>query len=224
MSVNPSGGMSELEYADHRVQVISLNVTNDPDSDSDALDEVVQEDPVGKNRLDSDEIAELAGFYRQFRVLLFDENANSQTEPGDVIAELGMGINLSENEFAEQSANNNANSRGVDGIGPGTIRIANYEDAGVLDTASFTGNAGFLGSAGEGGTGQNAAQDRWADLRGFAGSGPFVDITDDITIHVELDERNYVARSQLAAEYILYWNVSELPEGRASFSRPSARR
>lgn len=230
MSINM--GDSGEEYADHEVQVVytqnqATGTSSNPDQEQ---DEVIEFEPVSDRGLDSDELAELVGFYRQVAVIAANEADNAQSFVASLTGEVGMGINLSLGEFAEQSNSTGpGNGERVREFSNGYIDKNNYSEPGVLDSVRLSPTNGFiagdgdplLGSgAGAGGGGSNVQADREMFFPDKLGSGPFVDRTDDITVHTECEFADFVGTLNVEVAYILYWRVHEMPEGRASFARP----
>jgi hypothetical protein len=225
MSINMENGAAE--YADHEVQVIGVDFI---DAETGGETEVLEQfNPVSSRGLDSDELAELVGVYRTVSAEIRQTSGGGIDEnPGTASYECELGINLTNSEFPGQSFNNSPTAETVvDGspISDGTgrkVRKVNYDEPGVLDTAYLNSVAPFRNPAdGTGGGGDNEqGSERMIDFRSLLGTGPFVDKTDDIVIHAEGNYQSLEALSFLNANYVLYWDVQEMPEGRASFSRP----
>lgn len=234
MNMDMSGGSTE--YADHEVQVITNQMSgngsgaNDSSETATLLDQL---EPVSNRGLDSDELAELVAMYRVHFLDTDGVVRNNQTEAGQVDSESAIGINLSEDEFPTQANANNATSaerRLIENQNDlvGNPRGANYSEPGALDFTRAQTTTGFYeliegpdtsgpqGSAGAGGV----TKERFIDFRTIFGSGPYVDRTDDVSVFAELQATNVVGEPTVESGYILYWNVEEMPEGRASFARP----
>lgn len=217
--MNMDMGAGGAEYADHEVQVIFGKVVQE-NVDGGENDTVIQFEPVSDRGLDSDELAELVGWRRNITAKIVQEDEASQTFVGDGQIEVGLGINLTEGEFAEQSGRN-FGAREIQATADQTIVANNYSEPGVLDTHASSPTTGFIsGTEGAGGSGTNVTDTESQFYPDYLGSGPYVDRTDDITLHLEAQSVSVVGRIILEAHYILYWNVEEMPEGRASFARP----
>lgn len=209
------------EYADHEVQVIHGRIGTDGVGVDGEVDEVLEYEPVSDRGLDSDELAELVAMYRSVTLVVTDEQADTQTEVGQALLEYGLGINLSEQEFAEQSGPQQGGTElNVD---TGQVAVNNYAEPGVLDTINEVSvRAGAAPTTDQdidtGGNGQEFA--RFMNFADAFGSGPYVDRTDDITAHFEVGHDNLSGSTAAYFSTILYWSVEEMPEGRASFARP----
>jgi len=221
------------EYADYEVQVVYFQITLlpvDPDGQASVdVDRVFEYEPVSDRGLDSDELAELVGWRRSFNIRTSGEADAEQEFNGNAFGEVGLGINLSIQEFAEQSNANNGGTR-IDfddsqiGVLAGSVN--NYAEPGVLDSTTVQITSGFqatdvdnVGYAGGAGSGSQTTEDSMF-YRDKLGSGPYVDRTDDITIHGEAAKQDIAGEVVLEGHYLLYWDVQEMPEGRASFARP----
>lgn len=219
-----AGGTEHEEYADHEVQVIYSRAVAGGGTGANAnIDHFPQYEPVSDRGLDSDELAELVGMKRVASVYIQAEDAQSQTELGRTTMEVGLGINLSENEFAEQSAAGAGGQKDPDYDGVGLVAVNNYAEPGVLDSITPTSiSAGAEPSTADTITAGSAGQtlERETYFADALGSGPFVDRTDDLVIHIENEKENLTAAAIVEVAYILYWRVHEMPEGRASFARP----
>lgn len=226
MSINMDSGGTE--YADHEVQVIYGQKTiQEGSGNANAdIDTVEQYEPVSDRGLDSDELAELVGFHRTVSVYATREEEATTTEPGDVLAEIGLGVNLSEQEFAEQSGAQQ-NGTVVEDFDEGTIGqqnvVNNYSEPGVVDTMApitIAPSAAPTTDQDISVGGPNVERSRTMFFSEKLGTGPFVDRTDDLTLHSEVQTINANCRAVVEVIYVLYWSVEEMPEGRASFSRP----
>jgi len=234
MNMDMEGGAAE--YADHEVQVITNQISANgtgANSSSETATMLDQLEPVSNRGLDSDELAELVAMYRIHFVDVDGVVRENQTEAGQVDSESAIGINLSEDEFPTQANANNATSaerRLIENQNDiaSLARGSNYSEPGALDFTRGQITSGFYelvegpdtsgpqGSAGSGGV----TKERFVDLRTTFGSGPYVDRTDDISVFAELQATNITGEPTVETAYILYWNVEEMPEGRASFARP----
>jgi len=224
MSINMDGG--GVEYADHEFQVITnqlqIGATAGEDNEAEILDLL---DPVSSRGIDNDELAELVTMYRTFDMVDLTADA-TQTEIGHVEAEAGIGINLGQNEHPTQAAGtgptNEERNLVVDSPNVTQNQGSNYSEPGALDATSGYIDVGFNEVAdGTGGPGSGGVvNERFIDFRDVYGSGPYVDATDDISVNLELECFNYNGTATVESTYILAWNISEMPEGRASFARP----
>jgi hypothetical protein len=229
MSINPSGS-GEVEYADHEVQVITNQLIADgtgADQPAESAAFLDQLEPVSNRGLDSDELAELVAIYRHDFIDIDRQQLEDQTELGELTGESAIGINLSQEEVPLQANVNNATSsdrRIIENDNNIAIvnRGANYSEPGTLDYAK-QGLMAAVGDDVEGevapGVGANDTE-RFINFRDEFGSGPYVDRTDDITVFGELGLTNVTAIATLETTYTLYWQVEEMPQGRASFARP----
>lgn len=215
------GEASGTEYADHEVQVIHGRAQTFPLDNDEEIDEVLEFEPVSDRGLDSDELAELVAFYRTVTIQLQNEQSTTQTQIGQGQLEYGLGINLSESEFAEQSGEAHGGQRldDVDGV----LVKNNYAEPGVLDSINdLEANSGAAPATDSTiSVGPNGGEfTRFMNFPRNFGSGPYVDRTDDLTMHIEAANKNFNGDVQVFVSVILYWDVKEMPEGRASFARP----
>lgn len=196
------GHSGDVEYADHEVQYIGTNVST---TDGTSVDEEVNIEPVSQRGIDSDELAELVAMYRTASI----QPASSAAAGENTEAETGLGLNLSGASESPNDASSQATILDTNESGA-SLRVGEIDDPGVLDQVV----AQVFG-----GTGATSTTERFVNFREVFGSGPFVDKTDDLTIYGELqpDGTNQV---KMETNYLLYWNVEEMPDGRASFSRP----
>jgi len=228
MAPSLSGDMDRAdEYADYFTQTITPQVIIDAGSSADIIEST---EPVSQRGIDSDEIAELVAMSRVFH--LQAEDTQDVSAPGTLKGEVDLGINLSEGEFATQAGANNPTTEvnDPDQVGGNfqpengdLFRYANYEEPGVLDSCFGSIGSGFDDAAtGKGGgTGGAATFERFINFRQNFGSGPYVDRTDDLTFHIEISLDNFDnGKGTVQAIYVLYWDVEQMPEGRASFARP----
>lgn len=204
MSINmDSGG---VEYADHEVQSLSFKVVNDGTGPTGIEGELLA-DPVQQRGIDNDELAELVGMYRF--AFLQPQGAMDQTN-GDVMDfEFNMGINTKGKSEALTDLSGNAEIA-EDTVTGGGVTLGESDDPGILD------GGGIVGSIGND---TGTVSERFIDFRDVLGSGPYVDATDDLVFQGEVSN-NGSDTVNGEVEYILYWDVEELPEGRSSFARP----
>lgn len=222
MSINmgESGG---LEYADHETQVLYCQNSISQNTDETFERETeIQYDPVSERGLDNDELAELVGFYRVVNVLAKNEQGATQTQVGEVGAEVALGINLTGQEFPNQSNFNNGGEE-VLNDDTGSVSKNNYSEPGAIDVSGPI--AVKPGAAPTTDSDITAGSQSFNEQRTFffpdrLGSGPYLDATDDLSLKVEATKENVSAGTLVEVIYILYWDVQEMPEGRASFARP----
>jgi len=228
--VTGHSGDGSAEYADHEVQVIYFQGTTEdvPNGEDAGFDEVIEYEPVSERGLDSDELAELVGFRGHFNLRHgLRDDGTQVNRPNEFFAEVGLGINLSLQEFAEQSNQNNGGER-ILTTPESSLDKDNYAEPGVLDSWSGSSNAQFYddqlvdtAAALGGGSAAQPQHEREMFFPDKLGSGPYVDRTDDITVHAEMNAGNIQGtQAIIEGSYIMYWNVQEMPEGRASFARP----
>jgi len=212
----------DVEYADHEVQTIGWQVANQEEDDR--VEFTKQFEPVYQNGLDSDELGELVAMRRFVNVTSADETSTSQSEVGDAVAEVNAGINLTGKGENPTDAFTNAATADVTDLGDAAGsegRTYIIDDPGVLDAFRLSAVPGFVDtSAGAAGDGSNVHAERFINFHEVTGTGPFVDKTDDFVISGEVDNRNAVNNTTVEVYYTLYWAIEEMPEGRASFSRP----
>lgn len=192
------------EYADHEVQALGVNINQDTQGNN---DKILDFNPVSERGIDSDEVAELVGMYRFGSLQLQAEQ--DQTDQDAVVGEMSLGINTQAEQEQLHDASERANIREAGDPGE-NLKIGEISDPGVLDTFQLS-TVNAIGAAG--------TAERFLDFRGTFGTGPFVDRTDDLVIGAEASN-TAGDRFKLEGSYILYWNVHEMPEGRASFARP----
>lgn len=222
MSINMDTGGTE--YADHEVQVIGANPTANGGSPESVQVEVPQElyDPVSERGIDSDELAELVAMYRSAHLYVPQDENTGQSREGAGLAEFNLGINLSGKSELPTDGFTNAPTSSEETIENGNLRRFNTNEPGALDHSTISVTPGFTGDTGasssSGSAGVNV--ERFINFREEFGSGPYVDRTDDLTIGAEIQKFDMVSGLDLEVRYTLYWNVEEMPEGRASFARP----
>lgn len=200
-----AGHDGEVEYADHEVQTIGVQSLNKGTSE---LEELVQAEPVSERGIDNDELAELVAM-RRIGTVQFQ---GAQAGESPVLAEAGFGLNLTgDQENPTQLPTSNLLVETAESPEARTV-LGELDDPGVLDTFHY----GAVPPQ-SGGT----ALERFVDLRETFGSGPYVDATDDLSFYLETEAASPDGDEfKLELVYQLYWNVEEMPEGRASFSRP----
>jgi len=199
-------GMGDVEYSDHEVQAIGINAQSEESGNTVATFDI---EPVSQRGIDSDELAELVGFYRYASLVPQGTSTNS----GNAFnGDLSFGINtIDESEqFADASTRAEIENVPRDDGGAGEIRIGEIDDPGVLDGTSVNLRNGTSGIP---------TTERTVNFHEMLGTGPFVDRTDELAFTVELGAAdNDTVR--LEAGYILYWNVHEMEGGRSAFARP----
>jgi hypothetical protein len=204
------GGDGSQEYSDFEVQTVARRFGGIAAGGNDDKDKLFQVEPVYPDSgIDSDELAELVAMFRTATV----DNLGD----GQVAAEYDLGLNLGERELPgrvlrafngrdtdsegtviRQQDDNNINEAGLEG-----------NDAGILDTCTLIAGADDSFTA-----------ERFINFRHNFGTGPFVDKTDDVSFHMELEENGNTAGNSFQVVTYLYWDVTEQPGGRASFARP----
>lgn len=206
MSVNMD--MSGFEYADHDVQVVAAKPRFLGGNAGNEIDDVIQLEPVSNRGVDSSAVAELVAMYR-YASIRTQEGSNAEA----VHFEADLGINLTDSELPTNLTNNatneliEASSTGTY-EGDGAISISNFEEPGVLDTLSAT---AFI----------DWSEQRQYNFREELGSGPYMDRTDDLSIHLELEAQGQTGPVEAEIYYVLYWNVQEIEGQRQRFARPS---
>jgi len=226
MNMDMSGGSTE--YADHEVQIITGQTDFTGSGGTEQVEVLDQLEPLSNRGLDSDELAELVYMRRHSAAYIDKVTEENQTSPGELYCEHSLGINLSGPEIPPNANANNPTSEQrttVEGspsnVTPTNVRGANYSEPGVIDFGTVIATSGYDEAAGGAGAGASAmAKTRELNFRQAFGSGPYVDRTDDITVFAEMNSEQNVADVSLEMTYALYWNVEEMPEGRASFARP----
>lgn len=223
MSINMESQTEE--YADYHVQNIGFKLVMTGDESADYIHNT---EAVSDRGIDSDELAELVAMYRSVNVKVFAEQEGGQAEPGSIRAEGAMGINLGPDELptrtsagGEDVTNDPATVPINDQTG-GKLFLTNYEEPGVLDVHRTTSKLGFEGAGGGGGGNVPGLSERFINFRDNFGTGPFLDRTDDLSLQLEITEKNAAPEVDMEVEvsYFLYWDIHEQPEGRASFARP----
>jgi hypothetical protein len=205
------------------VQVISGVVTTDDGlpsgDDSQQLESFEQLNPVSPRGIDSDEIAELVAMHR-VAVIRFG-NVDSQSFANSLFGEGSLGININAEAEEPTSISANAPTAEITDEGDFVRRIASINEPGTLDNYGVGGSIPYVdASSGAGGTGQAMAKERFFNFKNNLGTGPYVDYTDDLSLFQELEVNEVTDQAELETRYTLYWSVEEMPEGRASFSRP----
>jgi hypothetical protein len=227
MSVQEPESMG-VEYADHEVQGVAVKGTLGGDSSSAEFDEFIELDPVEPSYLDADEVAELVGYRVQISV---DPADASGQEAGFVGAEFDMGINMDANAETLTQLGGNAqvlNRSGSDLRDGTNVSSDDNVVAGVnsirgqLWGSRLTLSQSFSSSSNSyGGAAPNPNQHFDEDLRDKFGSGPYVDASDDLVFHIELNKFSYQPAVSSSIHAILYWNVETVEGGRPAFSRPT---
>lgn len=222
------------EYSDYETQSISLRqeITSADAGSSPSLsdDRIVVTDPVSERGIDRDEIAELVGFRRYATAYSKGEEEANTTQAGLILAEGDLGINLNPEELPTQNTVGSESLDTVTGADTsqkgGILRGKILDAPGVLDSYTLAGtpsqgpNDNITDPAGGKGSGSFMNAERQIYLRDWFGTGPFLDATDDVTIHTEIDPTNVNTNVVTEVQYQLYWHVTEMPEGRSSLGRP----
>jgi len=181
-------------YSDHEHVNIGVALKADPGEQADTFNSV---DPVAEE-LDSNEVAELIYYSHQINVT------------GGFL-EYGLGFNVSDDDFVEQSANNQTtfNTGGFSG----SDAVAVYEEPGII-AASALGDGDDVD---DGSDGRYQISYRGTDSP-FS-MGPFVDQTDDLDIHLEFsNQTNSDQTADLAIQ--LVYRIQEVAQGVPQFSDP----
>lgn len=206
MSMDMGTGGAGVEYADHEVQTLNFQITT---ADGSTQEGRLKTDPVSQRGLDNDEIAELVGFYRTLS--LQPSGQQNGTQLGPLNVEVGFGINT--DSVLENLTDLPSNATIVEDpdASSGVVRIGESDDPGIIDGSAVHGLEDTDLGAG--------SIERTMNFKDMLGSGPYVDATDDLVFNGEVQSQtgdNFI----LEYGFILYWEVQEMPEGRASFSRP----
>jgi len=232
MSINMDGGGTE--YADHEVQIVGSRAVAEAGNVGEGVEsEVIQQAPVSQRGIDSDELAELVAMYRSVSLYASAEADNQQEFVATANGEFNIGINLSgEEELPTEATTENPTTEFVettDTNSGGNVSTFNFNDPGVLDFGTMAVKPGLIPgidtvvadtpSGASSGT-KSAELNRFIDFRETFGSGPYLDRTDDISLQVEVGNEENAGRAQLELITIMYWDVHEMPEGRASYARP----
>lgn len=165
-------------------------------SQDDTTDDVYSLDPLAEE-LDRDQVAELVHYQRTATV-----------ENGGI--EFGLGFNVGEADFVEQAAGNQSS---VDISDPGNIAVI-YDEAGVID---------FLKMGAADRTADGIVDYRELNLREIYGEGPFVDATDDLSIHIESFTGGTSQESTGEVAVQMAFAVYDAPDGVPRFSNPLRR-
>jgi hypothetical protein len=155
------------------------------------------------------------------------EGDDNQSEPGSVTGEFDLAINATQGELLGQANANNPNSETFgagdfkDTIGPGNeLEFTNYNEPGVLDVVDHSANAGFVDSGAGGGGSDSDFTEREINFQQNFGTGPYVDRTDDLVLHSEINKNDTVSQIRQRGYLIMYWNVETVEGGRGAFARP----
>lgn len=227
MSINMDQGSSSAQYADHEVQTIGVRLICEAEWNDGVIEPRLEFEPVHEFGIDNDELAELVGFYRNATIRFQLTQDNTQTELGDVNFESDFGINVTEEDVVGSADEFTIDTQ--EDLGPATVNDGTFngraiggvhDNPGQIDHVQFYGSPSFNSSSGAGGPGNGQEQDRTFFYPDKLGSGPYVDRTDDLVMLPEIEFQNCVSRVEAEITYILYWNLEEMPEGRASFARP----
>lgn len=192
MSIDATDG---VQYADHERQVIAVNLTlgagEEADTDTDL-------DPVGERGIDPDEIAELVSIRR-----------TAVSDGGEF--EFDLGLNLGFDEYPTQAASNLQSGNQLEVIdgNPQGQELSNYSEIGALDSGNH---------CADGQRDEHQFSEYYENLPENYGSGPYVDATDNLSLHVEADNGTGSTRDYRLV-YILTWNVEEADDRIPRFSR-----
>jgi len=181
-------------YADH--EHINLSVSSNADSNTNP-DSVFSVDPLAEE-LESNQVAELV-YYRRNAV-------NSQGG-----FEFGLGFNVTSDDFVEQAASNQIEINVGDESGFSGGAIAIYEEPGIID---------FFEAGTEQDDDQLITQSQFElPIKELYNSGPFVDSTDNLDIHLEAN--NATGGTQNAAVQVqMVYEIHEVAQGVPRFSDP----
>lgn len=215
------------EYADYHVQNIGVRLVAEDEFQSGVVEPVLEFNVVSDRGIDSDELAELIGWKRTAvtRFQLTSENGQSTT--GDLFFEGDFGVNLTESEAVGSSTGDPGNPTTIDtedelkatvneGDFNARVSYSNEEEPGQLDYFGLYGSPGSSEGAGP----DTHTKEVSVFYPDKFGTGPFVDRTDDLVLLPELEFNDVVSRIDSEVIYQLYWDIHEMPEGRASFARP----
>lgn len=214
------------EYADHDVQVVTNQVTIDCQAaGNDEAELLDQLNPVSNRGIDTDEVAELVAMRRHVSAA-YNAEAGVQTELNSVEVEADLGINLGQSEVpanANQESPTTSDRRLIKE--PDNLvaaRGANYDEPGALDSTKVIAGGSFneLADGTGGASDPGKVQESMINFRHQFGSGPYIDQTDDLTVFLEVEGFNTNGLAIGESTYELYWDVHEMPEGRASFASP----
>jgi len=223
---------SSAEYADHEVQLISARLLPSADVSGGVFEPKLEFEPVSDRGLDSDELAELVGFKRMAAVRHKNTNDENSDNNGDLGFEVDLGINITESEALGTQTGDPGNPSVLTGNEIETSEITgtfddgdqvlfnNSSEPGQLDHIQIYGSPGLASSTLGAANGFAQTKERTMFYPDKLGSGPYVDRTDDIVMLPEIEFDGYDGNPDCEITYILYWNVEEMPEGRASFARP----
>lgn len=198
MSINMS--TDEVEYADHTIQGLNYRVQT---KDGASVEAETEAEPVQENGIDNDELAELVAV--RYNISLSTDASGAGTNGLD--GEYNLGINtFGEREALSDSPTNNPLFVSDDN----NVRLGTVEDPGILVSGQVSGvQENSVGNTVDG----------MVHFSEAFGSGPYVDKTDDLVFRAEVQGQGST-EAVIEQSYILYWNVTEMPEGRASFARP----
>lgn len=154
-------------------------------------DEVFRLDPLA-DELERNQIAELV-YYRN----------DTRSEGGEI--EIDVGFNVGNADFLTQAAGNNSSQIEQQSVVKGAL----YDEAGVLD----------FYEEGDSGSSVDLHRDKEIDFRDLFHDGPFIDSTDDLSVHIEVDNDsgNPV---QASAKFQFGYVIHEVAQGVPRFSDP----
>jgi len=224
MSVS-RGGDGRLDYADLDVQHIAHKVNNSTSGSGLSFDvtdnrEFAVQDEFG---LDNDELAELVAL-RTSIIAGPTANVSSETEPGYVNWEGGLGVNMATEEFST-TGNAFANDIVPPEDGSVTLGVAwgQDENPAQLDIWHLISQAGFNDTPnGTGGGGIAMNRETNVDFRGglVEGHGPVLDANDDLNSYIEMDTDTITHHHKCLVHYTLYYNTMTVEGARQAFGVP----
>lgn len=177
-------------YSDH--EHINLAFSRDV-LDGTQFDSFNSFEPLA-GELESNEVAELV-FFR----------ANYYAESGGY--EFGVGFNVSDDDFLEQAPGNNPTAQS--GVFDGEGNVALYEEPGVIDFVS----------SGQQGDDRRIQLRTEIDYKDTYHSGPFIDSTDDLDLHVEANNGSgNPGTFEVQMQFV--YKIHEVAQGIPQFANP----
>jgi hypothetical protein len=180
-------------YADHEHINLALTPRTGPGANADVFQDV---EPLA-GELESNQVAELVYYRRQIT-----GNGGS--------FEFGLGFNVSDQDFVEQSAGNQTdlNLDAADEFE--NCPLAIYEEPGIIDFYASGNRA--------------AVEDRFNDETEFAvkeifENGPFIDSTDNLSLHLE-SNNNTAEDQNMQISVQMVFAIHEVAQGVPRFSDP----
>lgn len=178
-------------YADH--EHINIGITGQTDA-GEMNDAFFSAEPLA-DELEPNQVAELVSFERSGRI------TGGQME-------FGLGYNVSENDFIEQSGANQTTVQVPDAADTGKVAV--YEEPGIIDFYSI-GSSELVGSG--------DPQLRQVDFKEKYENGPFIDSTDNLDFHIEYSNQTGNGQ-QYSVEIQMVYAVHEVAQGVPQFSDP----